>query len=76
MARVHKINTMTIDILQTATRLFFEKGYSRVIAGAFEENPASIKVMKKSGMRKIKKEEDIEYRGRTHHCLYYAIDKI
>ena len=34
MARVHKINTMKIDILQTATRLFFEKGYSKATAAA------------------------------------------
>ena len=52
----------------------FKKGFHKIITGAFEENVASIKVMKKSGMRKIKKEEDLEYRGRTHHCVYYAID--
>lgn len=32
MARVHKINTMKLDIMQTATRLFFERGFSKTTA--------------------------------------------
>jgi AcrR family transcriptional regulator len=34
MARVHKINTMKIAILQTATKLFFERGFSKTTAAA------------------------------------------
>ena len=53
----------------------FERGYREVVAGAFVENPASIRVMVKSGMKKIAFEEDIDYRGTTHHCVYYSVKK-
>ena len=54
----------------------FERGYREVVAGAFVENPASIRVMVKSGMKKIAFEEDIDYRGTTHHCVYYSVKKV
>lgn len=50
-------------------------GFETVLAGAFEENPASIRVMEKCGMEKISFTEEIEYRGKPHHCVYYAITK-
>ena len=49
-------------------------GFARIRAGYFEENAASCRVMEKCGMHKIDLEEDIEYRGVLHHCLYYAIE--
>ena len=52
-------------------RLFAE-GFSEVTAGAFEENPASMRVMEKSGMTRISKTESIEYREKTHNCVFYA----
>ena len=51
----------------------FQKGFREIVAGAFEENAASFKVMEKCGMKKMPKEEDITYRGNTHHCYYYSI---
>lgn len=51
----------------------FDRGFTEVLAGAFVENPASIRVMEKSGMQLIEKTEEIEYRGQTHHCIFYAI---
>ena len=56
-------------------RDLFGRGYQEVVAGAFEENKASIRVMVKSGMTKIPLEEDIDYRGKIHHCVYYSIKK-
>ena len=50
-------------------------GFETVLAGAFEENPASIRVMEKCGMEKISFTEEIEYRGKIHNCVYYAITK-
>lgn len=50
-----------------------ELGYARVCAGVFEENIASIRVMEKCGMERTDREEDIAYRGRKHHCVYYEI---
>lgn len=49
-------------------------GFEHIRAGFFEENIASCRVMQKCGMHKIDLEEDIEYRGILHHCLYYEID--
>jgi len=51
----------------------FRMGFEHVRAGFFEENIASCRVMQKCGMHKIDLEEDIEYRGVIHHCLYYEI---
>ena len=51
----------------------FRMGFDNVIAGFFQENIASCRVMQKCGMHKIDLEEDIEYKGNVHHCLYYGI---
>ena len=51
----------------------FAKGFREVIAGAFVENPASIRVMEKCGMKRISKTEEIDYRQQIHHCVFYAI---
>ena len=53
----------------------FDIGYNVVVSGAFEENTASRRVMEKCGMRLSAEEEDIKYRGKTHHCVYYSIAK-
>lgn len=52
----------------------FHMGFHRVCAGYFEDNLASGRVMEKSGMHRIDKTEEIEYRGKTHQCLYYEIE--
>lgn len=61
--------------LKLAIGELFEQGFSQVTAGAFEENPASLRVMEKAGMTPIDRRDDIEYRGRTHSCVYRAIRK-
>lgn len=48
------------------------KGFREVTAGAFEENAASIRVMVKAGMVRLDRQEEIEYRGKVHRCVYYA----
>ena len=50
-------------------------GFEHVKAGFFEENMASCRVMEKCGMTKLDVEDDIEYRGVMHHCLYYGISR-
>ena len=52
----------------------FRMGFRQVKTGYFQENIASRRVMEKCGMHKLGFEEDIEYRGVLHHCLYYAIE--
>ena len=61
--------------LKLAIADLFEMGFNQVIAGAFVENPASLRVMEKAGMTPIEKVDEIEYRGRTHTCVYRVIDK-
>ena len=51
----------------------FEVGFKEVVAGAFESNEASIRVMIKCGMNKQDNYDEIEYRGKIHHCVYYSI---
>lgn len=58
-----------------AIAYLFGCGFDTVLAGAFEENSASIRVMEKCGMTKQPQTEQIEYRGNIHHCVYYAITK-
>lgn len=47
-------------------------GFTTVVAGAFSENPASLRVMEKCGMVKQDYTDKIDYRGVTHTCIYYA----
>lgn len=51
----------------------FDRGFKAVTAGAFSENTASLRVMQKCGMKLQEITEDIEYRGKIHKCIYYAI---
>ena len=53
----------------------FALGYEEVVCGAFEENPASLRVMAKAGMRLLDKTDEIEYRGKMHRCIYYSARK-
>lgn len=53
----------------------FAEGFDQILAGAFETNTASTRVMEKSGMKRTKMTSEIEYRGKTHKCVYYSIKK-
>ncbi len=60
------------EAVRAAIKALHEEGFRCIYAGAFSENKASIRVMQKAGMRLIDKTEQLEYRGKTHHCVYYA----
>lgn len=51
----------------------FEMGFQSIVAGYFEENTASCRVMEKCGMKQISKSNTEEYRGVTHTCRYCRI---
>jgi len=53
----------------------FSHGFDEVTAGAFEENPASIRVMQKCKMTLQSKTDEIDYRGKIHTCVFYSIKK-
>lgn len=61
------------EALDAAINDLFQKGFSEVIAGAFEQNVPSYRVMEKCGMCRMDREEDIEYQGVLYHCIYYSI---
>ncbi len=63
------------EALEATIRELFRAGFRQVITGAFNTNLASIRVMEKCGMRKLEKTDVIEYRGNTHSCVYYAMEK-
>ncbi len=59
------------EMLTAVMDLLRQRGFQSVRAGAFLENPASIRVMEKCGMHRCLQTEQIEYRGRLHTCVYY-----
>ncbi len=63
------------EMLKAVINDLFSKGFNQIITGAFDDNLASINVMRKCGMSKISKEDDISYHGVLHHCHYYAVFK-
>ena len=66
----HNRGYMT-QALKLAISNLFDLGYKRVVCGAFEQNKASQRVMEKAGMLQIPFTEEIEYRGKTHLCVYF-----
>lgn len=63
------------EALRAVIGELFRLGFTAVRAGYFEENPASGRVMEKSGMHRIDHTDSIEYRGKSHRCIYYEIQK-
>ena len=63
------------EAFKAVINYLFSHGFEEVTAGAFEENKASIRVMQKCGMILQNKTEDIDYRGKTHNCIFYSINK-
>ena len=72
---LYKGNGYATETLSAAIESLFEMGYVTVIAGAFENNVASMRVMEKSGMSKCDYSEDVEYNGKTIKCIMYNIKK-
>ena len=63
------------EALKAAVNELFRMGYNSVTAAYFEENIAIIRVLEKCGMQPLTKDDYIEYRGKSHHCLYYGISR-
>lgn len=69
----HQGNGYATEALAAVIGELFRMGYRCIQAAHFSQNPASGRVMQKCGMRRTGKTEIIEYRGKTHSCLYYEI---
>lgn len=59
------------EAVKAAIMDLHEKGFRSVTAGAFAENAASIRVMEKAGMQRLEQQDQIDYRGKSHSCIYY-----
>ena len=75
VAPEHQGNGYAAEAVHAAIEDLFDLGYTQVVAGAFVDNTASIRVMEKAGMALQDKTEEIEYRGQFHKCVYYAVKK-
>ena len=62
------------EALGTAIRELFRMGYTGITAGYFEGNHASRRVMEKCGMRPLKTETEVVYRGVSRRCLYLGTE--
>lgn len=63
------------EALRGAVEYLFSEGFTQVLCGAFESNTASLRVMEKSGMKPLDRQDSVTYRGRTHRCRYYHAQK-
>lgn len=61
--------------LKLAIGELFALGFREVLAGAFQENAASLRVMEKAGMVPLSRKDTVEYRGVLRNCLYRHICK-
>lgn len=58
-----------------AIRYLYSHGFETVLAGAFSENAASVRVMEKCGLERCSHADEIEYRGKVHTCVNFAITR-
>lgn len=60
------------EALRAVIPYLFSVGFNEIIAGAFESNRASLRVMEKSGMKRSALTASVEYRGKKHKCVYFS----
>ena len=63
------------EAFRGAIAYLLTQNFETVLAGAFSENVASLRVMEKCGMTRQEYTDEIAYRDKTHTCLYYAVRK-
>lgn len=66
-------NGYCTEAFRAVIQYLFLNGFAEVKCGAFEENKASIRVMEKCAMELLDYTDEIEYREKTHKCIYYSI---
>ena len=69
----HQNHGYATEAVRLAAKELAEKGFTTLIAGAFSENKASLRVMEKAGMQKIPRQEMIFYRGTDRLCIFYQM---
>ena len=73
VATAYQSKGICTQAVKIAIEYLFKAGYHTVIAGAFECNPASIRVMEKVGMTRLQRKEIIHYNDVDHNCIFYGI---
>lgn len=63
------------ECFRGAIDYLLDRGFETVLAGAFSENKASIRVMEKCGMTLLPQTDTQQYRGKTYTCVYYGASK-
>lgn len=63
------------EAFRGAISYLLDHGFETVVAGAFAENPASLRVMEKCGMTRQAYTDTLDYRGAAHTCIFYAATK-
>ena len=69
----HKNKGYATEVLKASIDELFKIGFKTIKTGVFTENIASSRVMIKSGMIKVNREEVVEYRGDNKRCYCYEI---
>ena len=66
-------NGYCTEAFRAVIQFLFLNGFTEVKCGAFEGNEASLRVMQKCAMERLDYTDEIEYREKTHKCIYYSI---
>lgn len=61
------------EAVKAVIKSLFSMGFERITAGYFTNNPASLRVMEKCGMKDNGEEEVEEYKGKSLICRYCEI---
>lgn len=70
----YKNQGFATEVLKESIAELFKIGFKTIKTGVFVENKASARVMEKSGMAKICREEVVEYNSEEKRCYCYEIN--
>lgn len=71
----YKNNGFATEALKESINYLFNNGFEFIKTGFFKGNIASMRVMEKSGMKRLEEIEEIEYRDKVYKCYFYGIRK-
>lgn len=71
----YKNQGFATEVLKASIDELFKKDFCTIKTGVFVENKASARVMEKSGMIKVDREEVVNYRGKQKRCYCYEINR-
>jgi ribosomal-protein-alanine N-acetyltransferase len=60
------------EMLKAVIQALLGNGFDTIITASFDWNAGSIRVMEKSGMHRISRDEHVLYHGKDERCVYYS----